>query len=138
MRIALLAAALALVLALAACGGEEDKGATEYVPAAGANTPPDTTPGVPPGSTYDVSGSEWQKLPAEERITAAQDYVADNPDECKNADGRSASADSVRDWADVSLGTDYPLNEPVAELLAEGCAAALQSSGDSELAPETP
>ncbi len=133
--VAAVLAVTALAAALAACGGEEDMGATQYVPAAGADTPPDTTPGVPPGSSYDVTGAEWQKLSEAQRLEAADDYVADNPDVCKNSDGRSAASDSVRDWADVTLGTDYPLNAPIAELLAEGCAAALQS-GDQELAPE--
>ncbi len=137
MRFAALAAALAaLTLALASCGDEEDLGATTFVPAAGENTPPDTTPGVPAGSTYDVNGNEWLKLADEERFIAAQDYVADHPDECSTGDGRNAAADPVRDWADASIGTDYPLNVPIAELLAEGCAAALQS-GEQGLAPES-
>ena len=133
MRIALLTAILAIAIALAACGDEPDKGVS-VVPAAGELTPPDTTPGVPPGSTYDVTGNEWLKLADEERFFAAQDYVADNPDECSNGDGRSASADAVRDYTDSDIGTDFPLNVPIAELLAEGCAAALQS-GDQGLAP---
>jgi hypothetical protein len=138
MRLSAIAVLLASAVLLAACGGSEDMGATEYVPAAGANTPPDTTPGVEPGSSYDLTGSEWLKLPGDQRVTAAEDYVADHPGECRNEDGRDASGESVREWADNSLGTDYPLNEPVAELLAEGCAAALQSSGEDELEPETP
>ena len=84
------------------------------------------TPGVPAGSTYDVSGSEWLELDADERDRAAADFVADNPDECGEEDA-GATAETVRDYADATLGTDYPLNAPVAELLAEGCAAALQS-----------
>ncbi|MFN8152581.1 MAG: hypothetical protein U0R24_15845 [Solirubrobacterales bacterium] len=129
------AASLTFALGLAACGGEEDMGATDYVPAAGANTPPDTTPGVEPGASYDVTAGEWLKLSGQERITAAQDYVADMPDDCRNGDGSDADPALVRDWADSSAGTDFPLNEPVAELLAEGCAAALQS-GEDGLAPE--
>lgn len=129
MRLAVLIA-LAAVLALGACGGEPDRGATEFVPAAGADTPP----AAPQGSSYDLSGSEWLKLPAARRLLAAEDFVADHPGECENADGRAAAASVVRDWADVSLGTDYPLNAPVGELLAEGCAAALQS-GEQDLVP---
>lgn len=123
--------ALAAALVLTACGGgEENSGATEFVPAAGADTPP----AAPQGSSYDLSGSEWLKLPAARRLLAAEDFVADHPGECENADGRAAAASVVRDWADVSLGTDYPLNAPVGELLAEGCAAALQS-GEQDLVP---
>lgn len=134
MRILALAVFAALALGLLACGDDEDLGATNFVPAAGADTPPDTTPGVPPGSTYDVNGNEWLKLTDDERFIAAQDYIADSPDECTNSDDRSAAADPVRDWADGSIGTDFPLNVPIAELLAEGCAAALQS-GEQGLAP---
>lgn len=126
--------ALAVAFAVAGCGGEEDKGATQFVPAAGENTPPDTTPGVKPGSSYDLNGNEWLKLGDNERFTAAQDYVADHPEECTTGAG-TAAADPVRNWADASIGTDFPLNEPIAELLAEGYAAALQS-GKQGLAPE--
>lgn len=130
MRIAT-ALALAIALVLTACGGgEENTGATEFVPAAGADTPPD----APSGSTYDVTGNQWLKLADGKRLIAARDYVADHPGECTNADNRSAAADSVRNWADASIGIDFPLNVPVTELLAEGCAAALQSGGQ-DLAP---
>lgn len=115
----------ALALALAACGGEDDSSG-EFPPAAGELTPPSGTPGVPPGAGYDLTGNEWDELEGPERFEATQEYIADNPDECETAAG-SAAADPVRDYADTALGTDYPFNAPLAELLAEGCAAALQS-----------
>lgn len=129
-----LLAALALMLPLAGCGGNDDDLGVVPVPAAGENTPGAETPGVPAGASYDVTGAEWQRLEELERFEAAQDYVADHPADCRLAEG-SAAADPVRDYADSSLGTDYPLNAPIAELLAEGCAAALQS-GESGLAEE--
>ncbi len=133
MRLAVLALAAALVLA--GCGDAgRDGDASGFVPAAGPETPAARAPGVPPGSSYDVTGDAWLKLPDASRLTAARDYVADHPGECTNAAGRSAATATVRDWADASLGVDYPLNAPVAELLAEGCAAALQS-GERDLAP---
>lgn len=132
MRVPLAASLLALVLALglglAACGDDQDLG-VQPLPAAGELTPPNETPGVPSGSTYDVTGSEWLDLEDLERFTATQDYIADHSDEC----GRAA-ADPVRNYVDASIGTDYPLNEPIAELIAEGCAAALQS-GTQDLQP---
>lgn len=117
--------ALALALALAACGDEEDSGA-DFPPAAGELTPSGGTPGVPAGASYGLTGNEWDELEDLERFEATQDFIADNPDECATAAG-SAAADPVRDYADTALGTDYPFNAPIAELLAEGCAAALQS-----------
>ena len=114
------------MLAFAGCGDDPEEGGLTVKPAAGADTPMET-PGVPPGSTYDVSGSEWIELDSGERDQAAEDFVADNPASCSGAEDREASAKTVRDYADATLGTDYPLNAPVAELLAEGCAASLQS-----------
>ena len=134
MRVALLVTIAALALLVAGCGDDEDMGATGFVPAAGADTPSGATPGVPEGATYDVTGNEWLDLDDGDRLTAAADYVDDHPEECEAGEGQVAADEKVRDWADVSLGTDFPLNEPVAELLAEGCAAALQS-GDGDLEP---
>ena len=111
---------------VAGCEDDSEEGGLTVKPAAGAETPMET-PGVPPGSSYDVSGSEWLELDSGERDQAAEDFVADNPDACSGAEDRQASAKTVRDYADATLGTDYPLNAPVAELLAEGCAASLQS-----------
>lgn len=128
MRVLLAAALLALALVLGACGGDDDLG-VKPIPAAGQFTPPDKTPGVPSGATYDLTGSEWLNLDDPERFIAAQDYIADHPDVCGQA-----AADPVRNYVDSSVGTDYPLNEPMAELLDEGCAAALQS-GPQDLQP---
>jgi hypothetical protein len=119
-------------IVLAGCGGDEST-APQYVPAAGDNTPMET-PGVPSGAGYDVSAAEWLELSDGDRLAATTDFVADNPADCSTAEKRSADADPVRDYADASIGTDYPLSAPIAELLAEGCAAALQS-GEQNLAP---
>ncbi len=132
MRIALAATALAFVLALGGCGGDGDSTGIEPIPAAGEFTPSERTPGVPAGASYDVTGNEWLKLEDLDRFVAAQDYVADHPDECEGA-----AADPVRNFTDSSIGSDFPLNVPIAELLAEGCAAALQSGGQDQ-APPTP
>jgi len=113
------------LLALAGCGDDGDSTGPTVVPAAGENTPMQT-PGVPAGAAYDVSGSEWLELGSDERAAAADEFVADNPDACGEG-GAPDTAETVRDFADATLGTDYPLNAPVAELLAEGCAAAMQS-----------
>src|SRR5690349_2153378 len=109
MRVLTIAAAAAVVLVLSACGDDENRGATDFVPAAGEATPPDTTPGVPEGASYDLNGNEWLKLNGDERLTAAEDYVADHPDECTTGDDRSAAGDPVRRWVDGSVGTDFPL-----------------------------
>ena len=128
--------AFALALSGVACGGDDEDSGLEVVPAAGDLTPSADTPGVPPGSSYDLTGNEWVELDDLERFEAAQDFVADNPDACESPDG-SAAADPVRDYADSAIGTDYPFNAPMAELLAEGCAAALQS-GEQNLQTQPP
>ena len=130
--IATAAAALLILIPLAGCGDDDESTGPKVIPAAGADTPMET-PGVPAGAAYDVNGNEWLELGDEKRLAAAGDFVADNPTDCKGADGEADPA-SVADYADASLGTDYPLTSPVAELLAEGCAAALQS-GEQDLQP---
>ena len=115
------AAAVLAVAGLAACGGDEDPTGPTIVPAAGEDAQVESG-----DATYDVSGSEWLELSSSARDEAVADFVADNPDDC-SAEGREASPGTVRDYADATLGTDYPLNAPVGELLAEGCAASLQS-----------
>ena len=127
------AAALLALLPIAGCGGGDESTGPKVVPAAGADTPMET-PGVPSGASYDVTGNEWLELGDEKRLAAAGDFVADNRGECSNEDNREADPGVVRDYADASLGTDYPLTSPVSELLAEGCAAALQS-GEQDLQP---
>jgi hypothetical protein len=122
-------ALLIVAIALVACGGDDEQRGATVVPAAGqyAQTD-DSTPGVPPGASYDLTAAEWSKLSEAKQLAAVSDYVDDNPDACEDAD-----PSRVRDYAEVSAGNDYPLTSPVAELLAEGCAAVLQSgSGDGE------
>ena len=131
MRIAAATSLTLISLALAACGEEENHGAT-VIPAAGKYAQTDaTTPGVPPGSSYDITAAEWLKLSDHERLSVATDYVAANDDPCHGISPGGKGPEGVRNYADVSAGSDYPLTAPVAELLAEGCAAVQQSGADS-------
>ena len=112
----------ALAFAAVGCGGDEGEVTSAgYVPAAGSETPT-STPGVPAGASYDGTAAEWLKLGDGGRLAATEDLIADTPDACEGAD-----AVKVVDYAKATAGTDYPLNAPVGELLAEGCAADLQS-----------
>lgn len=112
-----------MALIAAGCGGDDDSvESAQVVPAAGELTPPARPENVPAGATYDLVGNEYQRLNPEDATTAAADYVEDNPGECEGADPERVAA-----YATTSVGTDYPLTEPIAELLAEGCAADLQS-----------
>lgn len=119
---------LAAVAALVAggCGGGEDPvGAnpdTGSMPAAGENTPPAGTPGVPEGAPYDLAGTQWVNLAEDEQTAAADAYVTDNPDRCEGAD-----PEAVAQYAASSFGVNFPLEVPVADVLAEGCDADLQS-----------
>ena len=113
---ALLAAAL---LAASGCGGDDDEESpVQPIPAAGENTPPSD----PSGASYEITGNEYLKLSAARAVVVASDYVADNRDICKGADPTR-----VADYASATVGNDFPLTEPIGELLAEGCAAELQS-----------
>ena len=118
-------AAIAIcILALAAggCGGEDEGDPAEVVPAAGENTPPSGTPGVPAGAPYDIDGNGWVKLSKGEQFEVAAAYIEDNPERCGDA-----PVDAVAIYVTTSIGTDFPLYAPASEALAEGCAAAQQS-----------
>ena len=119
-----IAAALVLALSLGACGDEEiAPGAPEGVPAAGANTPPSGTPGVPEGASYDVDGYGWKKLTQAQQFRAADDFIAANsPGRCKGA-----SVGQVVGYTTNSYGYDFPRDIEASEVLAEGCDASVQS-----------
>lgn len=118
MRLLLAATLTIALLALAGCGGDEESTTLDVVPAAGSETPPSD----PSGASYDINGNEYLKLSAKRARAVASDYVEDNPEECSGADPARVYA-----FAFSSIGIDYPLTEPIGELLAEGCAADLQS-----------
>ena len=123
MRGALATGLAAVALIAAGCGGDDDSAeSAQVVPAAGELTPPARPANVPAGASYDLVGNQFQKLSTADATAAAADYVDDNPSECEGADPERVAA-----YATTSVGTDYPLTEPIAELLAEGCAADLQS-----------
>lgn len=116
-----MAALVALALAMGGCGGDDPEG-TGAVPAAGDQTPPLKTPGVPKGASYDLDGNGWLDLSPSEREQSAADYVKDHPNDCGDArPGR------VADYAYIAIGTDFDLYGPAADALNEGCAAELQS-----------
>lgn len=123
-RRAAIVLAAAVMGGAAGCGGEDESepGAAKGVPAAGENTPPAGTPGVPPGASYDLDGRGWRKLSRPEMFSAATDYIADNPEICKGAD-----LGIVTFYVTNSYGADFPLDIPAADVLSEGCAASLQS-----------
>jgi hypothetical protein len=112
-----------IVIGVAGCGGDDDGvPSAGGVPAAGENTPPSGTPGVPEGATYDLDGAAWIKLSRDEQNAAAADYIADNEDICQDSD-----PEEVADYVSASVGGDFPLYVPAADVLSEGCAAAVQS-----------
>jgi len=116
------ATALVLLLAVAGCGDDDESPDTQVLPAAGPLTPPSGTPGVPAGSRYDLNGNEYLKLDPKQAEAVARDFVGDRPEDCEGADPGQVAA-----YATVSVGTDFPLTEPIVEVLTEGCAADLQS-----------
>lgn len=122
-------AALILILtfALLATGcGSDDPEPPVRLPAAGENTPPSGTPGVPEGALYDLNGTEWLALEQREQFDAAAAFIADRADRCE-----AATPASVVPYVTVSYGTDFPLDIAAADLLLEACDAAAQGPGSS-------
>ena len=113
---------ICLLALLGGCGGEDEGDPAEVVPAAGENTPPSGTPGVPAGAPYDVTGDGWFELSKGEQFAAAQAYIDDNPERC----GDSPVA-AVAIYVINSYGLDFPAYVHASEVLAEACAAAQQS-----------
>jgi hypothetical protein len=109
---------IALCLGLTACGGDDSRGAT-VIPAAGdyAQTEPASS-----GAAYDLTAAQWLDLSSSKRLAATKEYVADNDDICHGVEPQR-----VADYAEISAGADYPLTSAMDELLAEGCAAVVQS-----------
>ena len=123
MRGALAIGLVAVLLIAAGCGGDDDSvESAQVIPAGGELTPGPRPSNVPAGASYDLTGLEFSKLGTGQATTAAKDYVEFHPKECEGANPERVAA-----YAITSVGTDYPLTEPIAELLAEGCAADLQS-----------
>jgi hypothetical protein len=125
-RARLITAIACVVLGLAGtgCGGDDSRDFSEAtgVPAAGENTPPTGTPGVPKGVAYDVDGRGWERLARPERLAAAKEFIADNPSRCEGAD-----VGAVAFYVTNSYGIDFPLDIPAADILLEGCDADAQS-----------
>lgn len=116
-------ALVAACLLAAGCGGSDDEGQSEFVPAAGENTPSAETPGLPPGALYDLDGNEWQDRTEDEQLEIAGDYISDNQSRCEGAE-----PDEVADYASVAWGLDFDRFTPAVEVLAEGCDGARQSA----------
>jgi hypothetical protein len=120
MRLRVLALLASATLLLGACGEAEPE--RQSVPAAGENTPPAGTPGVPGGAPYDLDGRGWRRISPAEAERAAGAYIEDNPDRCRNADPAA-----VAEYVTPSYLYDFPLDIPAADVLAEGCDADRQS-----------
>jgi len=117
-----LTSSLLAAVAIASSGcGSDDPEEPVRVPAAGDNTPPSGTPGVPEGALYDLDGREWLELDQREQFDAAAEFIADRLDRCEDAE----PADAVP-YVTIGYGGDFPLDIPAADLLLEACDAAAQ------------
>jgi hypothetical protein len=138
MRTACLAAG-GVALMLAACGGAAptdtvtvqetvtqapDPGQTDAT--GGANEPAaPVDPNDPEEGTtaYEVYGNTWGGYGQDEKLAAAEAYLADHPDECGSAD-----ATTLASFVDASYGRDFPLSARASKLMRHLCG--LAATGD--------
>lgn len=118
---ALIAALAALALALAACGGDDDETTattpTTTAGATGATGDEDAGDGV----TYDITSQEYLDAAIPDQAEAVEDYVADNPEECGNADPEPGGDFQVGvAIAAAQASPDTPLTDVISEECQEG------------------
>jgi hypothetical protein len=107
------------VLAGFGCGDDDEptaEPATTTQPA--ASSEPDD-PGSPPegAPAYEGLGTWWTKLPDDQRLASAAEFVDDNPADCADVD----PADLERQTG-IAYGYDFPAAARVSEVMLETCA----------------
>jgi hypothetical protein len=105
------------VLAFASPGCGDDDESSEPAPPAASAEPED--PGSPPegAPAYEGLGTWWSKLPEEERLASAVQFIEDYPNDCAHVD----PVDLERQTG-IALGYDFPPASPINEVMLETCA----------------
>jgi hypothetical protein len=119
---ALVAALAALALALAACGGDDDDEPTATTPTITAGATGATgAEGAPEGAAYDITSQEYLDAAIPDQAKAVEDYVADNPEECGDADPEPGGDFQVGvAIAAAQASPDTPLTDVISEECQEG------------------
>jgi hypothetical protein len=118
---ALIAALVALALALAACGGDDDDETTPTTPTTTAGATGATgAEGAPEGAAYDITAQEYLDASIPDQIKAMREFVEDNPDECEgqNAEGGGNFPQGVGIGA-ATVEPDTPMSEVILQECTE-------------------
>ncbi len=108
-----------MVLASFGCGEDEgDSTEAETTTEAAASAEPED-PGSPPEGApdYEGLGTWWTKLPEDERLASAAQFIEDNPSECADVD----PVDLERQTG-IAYGYDFPDAARTSEVMLETCA----------------
>lgn len=106
------------VAIVAGCGDEDEP--TNGAAAPASETPAsDHEPGAPPNGEpdYEGLGTWWRKLPDDERLASAEDFIADHPAECAEV-----RAVDLERQAGIAFGYDFPDAARTSEVMLETCA----------------
>jgi hypothetical protein len=104
-------------LIAAGCGDDDDP-APDPATTSGA-TGEASAPGAPDAGEPDYAGlgTWWRKLSDDERLASAEEFIADNPDDC---DG--VSAVDLERQTGIAFGYDFPEATPTDQVMLETCA----------------
>lgn len=116
-RGALVALLLALALAAPGCGDDDEPTESGAATEAASAEPED--PGSPPDGepAYEGLGTWWTKLPEDERLASAAEFVEDHPTECEGVDPVD-----VERQTGIAYGYDFPAAARTSEVMLETCA----------------
>jgi hypothetical protein len=117
-RSSLAALAVALAIAAGGCGGDDEETAEPATTEAAKSLEPED-PGSPPDGepAYEGLGTWWTKLPDEERLASAAQFIEDNPADCADLD----PVDLERQTG-IAYGYDFPAAARTSEVMLETCA----------------
>lgn len=109
----------AVAVALAILGGCGDEDPETAPPPATEASESGREPGSPLAGEPDYTGlgTWWRKLPREERLDSASEFIADHTADCGGV-----KPEDLERQAGIALGYDFPDAAPMDQVMLETCA----------------